>query len=235
MRRKNHPFALAAAFATLATGTCVAAMFIHGGLKTVPGMPLAAVMLLALDVLLFARLGRWALGDRGRAVTALAAGGLSVPLVVAALHALDEPVAYVLGPPHDWMASALAGLVLAGVLSAARRRPLVRRRDAIAGGREGVLEESGMIRFDDGEPPVRAAPGQRLAAGPVVVLPGALAPGGVYRGDASRQGALVVCGTKDELLVATSEAMARLDALAFAACALSGAPLAAAAILGLVF
>jgi hypothetical protein len=105
----------------------------------------------------------------------------------------------------------------------------------MAGGRAGMLDESGTNRFDDGEPPVRAAPGQSLVPGPVVVLPGALSPGGVYRGDASWQGALVACGEKGALLAAADDAMARLDALSFAACALSGAPLVASTIVGLVF
>jgi hypothetical protein len=98
-----------------------------------------------------------------------------------------------------------------------------------------MLDEGGTIRFDDGEPPVRAAPGQSLVPGPVVVLPGELSPRGVYRGDAARQGALVVCGEKDVLLAAADDAMARIEALSFAACALSGAPLVASTIVGLVF
>src|SRR5690349_13591450 len=94
MPRQTHPFVLALAFAALVTGTCVAAMFVHGIWSAVPGLPLAALMLLALDAIVVGRVGRWAIGDRGRAVTALAAGGLSVPLVIAALHALSEPIAF---------------------------------------------------------------------------------------------------------------------------------------------
>jgi hypothetical protein len=142
-------------------------------------------------------------------------------------------VAGSLSPPRAWLASAAVGLGLA-LGGLALRRRVARRRAAIAAGREGVLEASGLVKLAGDEHPVRAAAGQALDEGPVVVLPGALAAGGVYRGDAARAGAQVVCGVREDLLAAADARLARLDALVFAAAALTAAPLAAAAAVGIV-
>ncbi len=146
------------------------------------------------------------------------------------VHVAD--IADHLSPPHGWLVCAALGLALAGALLLVRRRA-ARDLRAIEAGRQGVLEASGLVRFGDGEPPVRVAPGQALAEGPVVVFPGALVSGGAYRADAPG-GARVACGDREAILARVRERLALLDALAFAACALTGAPLLACAIVGLV-
>jgi hypothetical protein len=138
-----------------------------------------------------------------------------------------------LSPPRGWLAGAALGLGLAGALLLLRRRA-ARELRAIEAGRPGVLEASGLVRFADGDAPVRVAAGQALVEGPVVVLPGALVSGSVYRGDAPQGGARVACGDRDDLVARAKVRLAGLDALAFAACALTGAPLVASAIVGLV-
>jgi hypothetical protein len=142
-------------------------------------------------------------------------------------------VASSLTPPPGWIAGALAGLAFAGLLLALRRRADTRRA-ALAAGREGTLEASGQIVLPGGAPPLRAAPRQALALGPVVVLGGEGSPGGLYRGDALAGGARVVCGARADLLAAADARMATLDALALAALALTAAPLLASALVGLL-
>src|SRR5262245_33482112 len=92
MPTKTHPFALPLAFAALSTATCCGAAFIRAFADPIPGMPLVALLLLALDTIVLVRMGRWALGARGGAATALALGGLSLPLLIPPLHVLSEPI-----------------------------------------------------------------------------------------------------------------------------------------------
>jgi hypothetical protein len=142
-------------------------------------------------------------------------------------------VASSLSPPRGWIAGALAGLAFAALLLALRRRRALHHA-AVAAGREGTLEASGQIVLPGGEPPLRAAPGQALAVGPVVILGGEGSPRGLYRGDALAAGARVVCGARADLLDAAEGRMAALDALALAALALTVAPLLASAVVGLL-
>jgi hypothetical protein len=139
-----------------------------------------------------------------------------------------------LAPPRGWIVSAAAAYGVAAALLGLRRRR-ARVLQQLVAGREGVLEASGLVRFPDGEPPVRIAPGQSVAEGPVVVLAGPLAQGGgAYRADGIPAGARVLCGPREPRLTVEREGLAKLDALALALCALAGAPLLAAAIVGLV-
>jgi hypothetical protein len=142
-------------------------------------------------------------------------------------------VASSVSPPIGWILGAAGGLALAGAALALRRRA-AHRRAAIAEGRAGTLEPSGLVKVTGDDHPLRVAPGQTLVVGPVVVLPGPVAPGGVYRGDGLLLGARVACGEQDELLDAASTKMAYLDTLALAALALTAAPLVASAIVGIV-
>jgi hypothetical protein len=152
------------------------------------------------------------------------------------LHRDDVRVSDVAGavsPPRGWMLGAALGLAIAGMVLARRRR-VAGLLPLIEGGREGALEPSGLVTLVDGDHPLRVASGQALQVGPVIVLPGAVAPGGVYRGDGPLVGARVLCGRRDELLADTWDRVAALDALVVAALALLGAPLAASALVGIV-
>jgi hypothetical protein len=152
---------------------------------------------------------------------------------IAQADVLARDVASSLSPPRGWIADAAGGLALAGLALLLRRRA-DRACAAIAGGRAGTLGESGVVTFPGDDHPVRVAPGQRLAVGPVVVLPGPITPGGVYRGDGPLLGARVACGSMDDLLAAARERGIRLDAMILALVALAAAPLAAACFMGIV-
>jgi hypothetical protein len=152
-------------------------------------------------------------------------------LAQADVYARD--IASSLSPPRGWIVGAAGGLALAGLALLLRRRA-DRARATLAGGREGTLGESGVVTFPGDDHPVRVAPGQRLAVGPVVVLPGPTAPGGVYRGDGPLLGARVACGSMDDLLAAARDRGIRLDAMSLALAALGAAPLAAACFVGIV-
>lgn len=147
------------------------------------------------------------------------------------VHARD--VARSVSPPRGWIIGAAFGLALAGA-AYLFRRDAVARRSAILGGRAGTLDASGLITVEGDEHPLRAAPRQALDVGPVVVLPGPVAPGGVYRGDAAGAGARVACGTSEALLAAADARIANLDAFALAALALTVAPLVVAVMHGIV-
>ena len=117
--------------------------------------------------------------------------------------------------------------------AAASPRGTCLRRDRRRAER-GRRGESGVVTFPDDDPPVRVAPGQRLAVGPVVVLPGPVTAGGLYRGDGAMGGARVACGAMEDLLAAARDRLIQLDALFLAVTVLGAAPLAAACFVGIV-
>ncbi len=173
--------------------------------------------------------------DRARGIWVVISGGRHAYLGPD-LHRGDVSVQDAgssLSPPRDWIGGAAFGLLFAAVLLPLRRRA-ARRRAAIAAGREGTLEPSGLVTLASADHPLRVAPGQALAVGPVVVLHAPVVPGGVYRGDGLLVGALVACGTREDLLAAAEAKIAWLDALGISAIALTVAPLMASAMMGIV-
>jgi hypothetical protein len=174
--------------------------------------------------------------DAARALWIVEGRGLQ-PFLGADLYRADvrvRDVADVVSPPPGWIVGAALGLAFAGLVTARRRR-VAGLLGAIVGGRPGFLEASGLVTLLDGDHPLRAASGQALAVGPVVVLPGPVAPGGVYRGDGPLLGARVLCGTREEVLEEIHDRLAGLDAFVVATLALAGAPLLASALTGIVF
>jgi hypothetical protein len=153
------------------------------------------------------------------------------PIVLMDLRAGD--LAGAVRPPRGWIVGAALGLLLAGGAWVVRKR-VVSVRAAIAAGREGVLDASGVVSFTGDDPPLRVASGQACDTGPVVVLPAPVAPGGVYRGDGRYVGAQVTSGRQADLLAASDNKVLALEALALASIALTVAPLVASAIVGIL-
>ncbi len=140
-------------------------------------------------------------------------------------------LARALAPPRTFVNGALVGLLLA-LITLGARFAVARRARVIGAGREGVVDDHGIV-FDDGQLPARGALANEAPLGPAVAIADSATPG--YRDDGTRSAWRVWPGTRADQLRTLAARRATCDAAALAFLVLTAAPLAVAACLGFVF